>query len=423
MIMKGRSIALIILSLLLLSVLGLCGLTVFGTYRWVKASGIAAYQLRNDTVSAQVTESHTFPAGKDLALDVNTAVGDITVSAVPGAKEITLQVTKTGWGATDVEAKAVAETLIVDQHQEGSTLVVGFQPTEPNHLTFGTYRSPSASFTIQVPSEIDVTLTTLNGSVTLSGIRGKALLVGTFGSLDVRDVNAGTEAVTLRTSFGEVKAQDITAGMVSVETTSGAVHLARVKAADGLKVSSSFEAIDVTDLTGAGLEITNQNGAVSIKNSTVDGKIQIETSFDKIDLAEVHADGYRLVNQNGEISLNGAQGELELSTSFENILVTNAQDAVLKITNQNGRISFSGSLNLSADHSVVTSFDDVVISIPSTTAVNLDVSTSFGEIQSDIPLTMSGQISEDSWSGKLNGGGKLLKIENQNGSVKIKELK
>jgi hypothetical protein len=439
--MKGRTITIIFLSLVLLGVLGLCGLTTFGTYRWAKASGLGSINVSNDVVSAQVSETHTFPAEPGLTLDVNTAAGNIIVNAVPGVKEITLEVTKTGWGTTETEARAAAEKLSVEQHQEGNKVVAAFEPDEPNRLTFGTYRLPRASFTIQVPPETIVTLRTRNGDLSLSGTQAKAILDCDFGTLTIRDVagaqeingnnsnldisgiQARKDAISLSTSFGEIKAVNLVAGTVTVANTNGAILLTGVKTSGILTVETSFGAINLNDVSSSRLELSNQNGAIAITRAVIAGTLRAETSFDSLDLAQVQADGYTLVNQNGAVNLDGAQGVLDITTSFADIKVNHADDAVLKMTNQNGMISFSGTLKADADQSIETSFADIVIAIPTTTAANVEVSTSFGTIQSDLPLTMSGQISEDNWSGKLNGGGKLLKIQNQNGSVKITELK
>jgi DUF4097 and DUF4098 domain-containing protein YvlB len=438
--MKGRTIAITLVSLMLLGVLALCGLTALGTYRWAQAQGIR-YTIRHDDVSAQVTEKRTFQAESGMSLDVNNTEGDVSVSAVPGSKAIVIEVTKTGWGANDAEAQTTADALSVDMHQEAGRVVADFSPAEPDRLTFGTVRSPKASFKIQVPPDTDVTIRTTSGDLTLSGTTGKTVLDCSFGKLtvhdvqgeqnitgansdlDLRNIQAENAPVSIDNSFGSVIVQSITAGKINVANTNGSIQLKDVKTDDIVSVQSSFDSIELSNVTGKGLEIVNDNGPVTLTESTFDDPIHVETSFDKIELSQVQANGYHLVNQNGAISLDGARGSLELSSSFGEIQVTNAEDAILKITNDNGKVTFSGSLDPDAEQSIETTMDDIQITLPASTAANLDITTTNSQIDSTLPVTLSGGVSEDNWSGKFNGGGPILHLHNENGAVKILELK
>jgi hypothetical protein len=49
----------------------------------------------------------------------------------------------------------------------------------------------------------------------------------------------------------------------------------------------------------------------------------------------------------------------------------------------------------------------------------VELSTDFGQISSDIPVTVIGNIDEQHQVGTINGGGGELKVEGKSGNVNI----
>jgi hypothetical protein len=67
-----------------------------------------------------------------------------------------------------------------------------------------------------------------------------------------------------------------------------------------------------------------------------------------------------------------------------------------------------------------------VVHVPSQTAVSvstsggsIDASSSGGNVESDVPVTIQGRIDRDSLRGDLNGGGALLRLRSSGGGVRI----
>jgi DUF4097 and DUF4098 domain-containing protein YvlB len=133
----------------------------------------------------------------------------------------------------------------------------------------------------------------------------------------------------------------------------------------------------------------------------------------------VEAGQYALKTNNGELNLNEVSGEIDMDNSFGDIIIQNATDAGLDLKTNNGKVSFTGSLDQNEPQSIESSFGDIVLTIPSDSAFDLYLKTSFGEITSDMPVMITGNLSETEWKGTLNGGGETLDAETNNGDISL----
>lgn len=438
--MKGRTIAILLISAALVATLGLCGLTTFGTYHWVKNSNLDLIQ--NNTVSAEVHETRAFPVSSPAELEVDTGLGDIQVISGTDNQQIVVEAVKKGWGENQAAAEADAQAVPVEMSQDGGKLTVKYQPVGRSRMVlFGQERPGSVDFQITVPAQTAVTLKTNAGSLTLRGTQGDATLEAAFGDVTVEDlrgglkvtgnsgsltiqrVTAGDKDITLSTSFGETLLEDSTGKSIRVQNNSGGAALHGVKASGDLSVQNSFSKVEMKDVGAANLSVDCQNGEVQIEKGRISAELKLNGSFGGMQVSGVDAARYILHNQNGEIGLDGARGILDLSTSFGGVQVTGAKDAALKIKVDNGKADFSGSLDSTAQHSLETSFGDITLALPAATALKLDLEATFGKIHSDLPVLLSGEMSDTRWQASLNGGGTPLTAKAENGSIRLVELK
>jgi DUF4097 and DUF4098 domain-containing protein YvlB len=121
--------------------------------------------------------------------------------------------------------------------------------------------------------------------------------------------------------------------------------------------------------------------------------------------------------------LDGAQGSLKAHTGFGNITVKNAKEAILDLDTQSGAVDFAGSLGKGA-HTVHSEFGEIELALPADSALDVDLSTEFGKITSEIPVTvtLSGDLEKGKQAGTMNGGGSQLNVATKNGNITIKIL-
>jgi DUF4097 and DUF4098 domain-containing protein YvlB len=438
--MKTRTIALILLAAALLGVTGLCALTTFGTYRWVQAQGVHIRLFAQDTVSVETKEARSFPVDGPLTLEVDTSLGDIQVSAQEGSAA-SVEIVRKAWGETQAAAQAEAGKLGVEVVASPSRLKLSYQGQDQNRVeVLGVSRPGRVSFNIKVPAETSVILKTGAGDINLSETRGKADLEANFGQVTVnglegglavransaglvlKGIAAGDGDITAETSFAGITVEDLHGGEIQLRTASGEVLAKGIEASGALRVENQFSRVQLEDLRAAEVQIKNEGGEVQVRQGEVVGPLEVRTTFNKLVVQTVRASEYNLQTSQGNLVLDGAQGRLDLTNQFGEIQVSEASQANLNLKNESGAISFAGSLDEEADHSVATTFSDIRLSIPGSSALSLDLETEFGKIDCELPVTLTGQPSETHLQGTVNGGGSLLKAVTSNGVISIKAL-
>lgn len=437
--MKFKTITLGILSIILIGTLVLCGLTTWGTFNWVNSRTSGVQLFYDEDTSYQKTETLTYPAGDGTALTLSTGMGDINVSTHE-SDQIVVEVIKTGWGEDDASAEAAANEIVVNEENSAAGITLAYTvQSDPEIVLSGAIRTDSVDYIVKLPAGTPVSLTA-EGSITLDGTTAGAELDSSFGSVavtnaagkltinasqgsvDLQNVDSGEQNVWVEGSFGSITAANIKAGDLHVSTSSGDITLDDLTYSGALNVEDSFGSVTIRGINGYSLSVESSQGEIRVEDGELDGTLDITNSFGNVGVYQVSATGYTLETSNGDINLDGAAGKLKLINEFGDISVYNADNAELDLNSSNGKISFSGSLEPHASHNIVTSFGDIVLSIPAGSQHNVSFETEFGDIQSEIPVTLSGTLSEDSWQGSLNGGGTLLKCATSNGNIYIVKL-
>jgi DUF4097 and DUF4098 domain-containing protein YvlB len=429
-----------ILAVALAGVTALCGLTVYGSYRWAQANNLRMSLVADNDTSAEATETRRFPVDGPVTLEVEASQGDIFVSGAETG-EITVEFVKTAWGEDTAEAQAAAEAIQMTVDQEGSRLKLAYQEPEVSDIVFiGVWKPNRVSFRITVPVQTAVKLKTGAGEVELNGTTGdadleinfgKAAVTGVNGALTVHgsntgltviDVEAGEGDILLETNFGGITAEDLSANEIMLRTASGEISAENLEAAETLVIENQFSPVSLKNVHAGALKADIQNGTVEITGGEVAGELGVAASFGDLLVQGVTAAEYRLETSNGRLRLEGARGRLDLSNQFGEIEVTGAEEALLNIQSANGKVAFEGSLSQEESHKIETSFGDILLEIPPGSHLDIDLETSFGRIESELPVSLSGTISETSWTGSLNGGGVLLTAATENGNIVITAL-
>jgi DUF4097 and DUF4098 domain-containing protein YvlB len=436
--MKNKPILIIILILGLLAVCALCALTSYSTYAWLnrQPGGIRLWNSAN--ISAQVQETRSFEVTGPVDLQVYSEAGKITVTAAE-VDTVQVEFTRTAWAASQEEAQAAAEALPVTFNQTGDQLAIRYE-RQPVVTIGGSSGMDTVDFVIRVPVETAVKLETSFGEVSVTGTTGDADLTSSFGSLyavditgalsmhssqadlTVENVDAGTDPVTLDTSFGKININGLAGGEMTIRTTNGAIKVNDLTASGSVEIDDSFGDVSLRQVTASSLRITSSNGRVEVRDCTAENDLEVTNTFGDVTLRGTSALAYDIETSNGTLDLEGVSGELTLTNSFGDILVSQADTAALTLKTSNGRISFSGTLDPAATHSLENSFGDIDLTIPADSAFDVYLETQFGEIHTDLPITLSGALSQTTLEGTLNGGGPLLRAMTSNGNITLSAL-
>ncbi|HVW10772.1 MAG TPA: DUF4097 family beta strand repeat-containing protein [Bryobacteraceae bacterium] len=166
---------------------------------------------------------------------------------------------------------------------------------------------------------------------------------------------------------------------VLVDTSGGRVQTRGPEAADNSGWSVSYE-IFVPQSTS--LNVTTFNGGISI--SDVRGNLHFEAT-------------------NGGITLKRLAGEVEGAT-----------------VNGGVNIELAGNTWQGNKIDVKTRNGGVNIAVPENFSAHFQTETVNGSLQSDFPLTMSGELRSRSHDFTIGGGGPLIHVTTTNGGVKLR---
>jgi DUF4097 and DUF4098 domain-containing protein YvlB len=158
--------------------------------------------------------------------------------------------------------------------------------------------------------------------------------------------------------------------------------------------------------------------------SDSEGETYIKNSFGMVRADRVTGK-LTVENANGNVSATGVTGGVSVRTSFSPVRIDSVQGGV-EIYNQNGSIEVAGlqgkpAAGAQACPSLImkTSFAPIRIYLPTNTGFTVTARTSFGRINSEVPLTVSGSLSNDSLTGKIGNGECTVNLTNTNGNIDI----
>jgi len=200
-------------------------------------------------------------------------------------------------------------------------------------------------------------------------------------------------AVSLNTSGGSIEASRLT-GRLGMHTSGGSL---RVEGVDGnVDGSTSGGSIRMRDVGG---DVVARSSGGSIDILGVRGSLKATTSGGGIDIDTVSGELYASTSGGG-VQVRGAGGRVEAHSSGGPVTVRFAPG-----NGRGGVLSTSGG-------GVRTELDPSV-------ALTIDASSSGGDVDSDLPVTIQGRVASTSLRGNLNGGGAVLRLRSSGGGVRI----
>jgi DUF4097 and DUF4098 domain-containing protein YvlB len=431
-----RPLGIALLVIALLFVLAGIGAVLFFTLNGVFATN-NPFDQNNIAFIVEENKTLKVDAEKPVILDVTDDAGDVIVTG-GDVETVQVKIVKTAFDSTQARAEEEIKTIKYNIEQDGNIIKLKYEL--PKGMNFNNWIN-TVDFIVTVPTETQVTIDT-NGYVSVNDIKGDADLKTDFGDMDVtnltgslsidtnngdvqvQSLDASGKAVGIDSSFGDTTLEQVKGKDITVTSSNGTITFTNVRATGDFFTKSSFGAIHIENGTAATLTMDSDNGRIEVTKFDVKKKLEIDNSFGDIDLSGVTAGSYDLHTSNGDVTIDGVKGNVKAYTDFGDVEIVNANSAILDLDTNNGNIEFSGSLG-EGPHSVKTDFGNVTLSIPSDSNLNVSLTTEFGDISSEIPITvtLTGNLKNNEQTGSINEGGGLLTIDTSNGNISIKAIK
>lgn len=152
------------------------------------------------------------------------------------------------------------------------------------------------------------------------------------------------------------------------------------------------------------------------------GSFDVRTSDGNIEASGVKGD-IRLSSGDGHIEADQLEGALRAQSGDGHMRIRGRFEQ-LALETGDGHIDAAvdpGSA-MSAPWTMHTGDGNVQLRLPQDFAADLDAHTGDGHVTVDFPIAVSGTVSKSDVRGKMNGGGRLLRIHTGDGSIHIEKL-
>lgn len=346
-------------------------------------------------ISSRVEESQTLEVNPErpLSLQVTNQSGSVTVTGAD-VETVQIDVVKTAYDSSQSRADQEVKSIQYTVDQSGNTITLRY--ALPDSMNFSN-KVNTVDFIVIVPQNTSLDVRAGAGNISVSRVEGQ---------------------VQLESGFGRTVLEDIQ-GAISVNSQSGSIRVSGVEAdGDDILLATNFGEVSLEGATGQNLNISSKSGALKLQDIRLDGDLAASTDFGEINLEQVMASSYDLDSNSGAITVDGVRGPLRAHTEFGSINISNATSVTLDLLTRSGSIEFTGSLG-EGPHLLHSDFGGILVSLPADSAFDVDLSTDFGQISSEIPVTVTGDINEQHQVGTINGGGGQLKIVTKSGNVSI----
>ena len=389
-------------------------------------------------VSSQLEESKTIKVDtkKPLTLKVIDDSGGVTIT---GADVETIQVKaiKTAYDSTQARADAEVKGIKYTIEQTGNTVTLKY--LLPDSMNFNN-KMNVVDFIVTVPNEITVDIKGNMGEVSVADTKGDIAIDYDFGGVTVENIegalhvetnngevnassiDAGNKDLDLNSEFGAITLKAANGNDITIDSNSGAITLNGVRATGNITIQTDFGNTSFENGSADSLNIDTNNGAVALTKVSIGKDIKVQDEFGEIELQQAMADSYDIHTNSGSITVDGVKGKLKAHTEFGGIKIENAEAVTLDIETNSGAVEFNGSLG-AGPHIVNSEFGEINLTLPTDVELNVDLSTEFGKIKSDLPITIAltetSNSNGDQITGSINGGGELLTVETNNGGVTI----
>ena len=286
----------------------------------------------------------------------------------------------------------------------------------------GRDRKCSGDVVISVPRNLDsAKVETGGGNVTATGIAGRVNLQSGGGNIRLDDIGG---EVAAETGGGGIDVGSVQ-GNVTLHTGGGNIKIASAKGE--IKAESGGGSVVVlSGLQGAVLE----TGGGSIRVEKCSGAVKATTGGGSVDLGEIGggaqietgAGSIRLASANGRVQAQTGGGSIQLDGATSVQAETSAGGIVVKLVSSSGARTNS-TLETSAGDITVYLAND----LPITVRAEIEIANGH-TIRSDFPdihvSSEGGQWGPKTVTaeGQLNGGGPVLKVRTNSGSVNFRRI-
>jgi len=162
--------------------------------------------------------------------------------------------------------------------------------------------------------------------------------------------------------------------------------------------------------------VQSSGGGIAV--ASLHGNADVKTQGGGLDFNEMEG---RVIGQTegGGIRAVSCKNELLIQTQGGGITIERFTGSRVRATTEGGSISAGFDAVPKADCELRTEGGSVTARLPGGAAITVDAHTEGGGVRTDFPVQIEGRSEDNTLKGTINGGGPLLKLATEGGSIKV----
>jgi DUF4097 and DUF4098 domain-containing protein YvlB len=277
---------------------------------------------------------------------------------------------------TEDEARELAEQVNVHFEESGNKVAL-----KADHPPLPPGKSVSVSYKIDLPRQTSVDFSSASGSINVADLTGSVKANTASGHVAAARVQG---SVRLTSASGPARAEEVGGGDIDIETASGGIRLSRA-----------------SNVGACGLNAAS--GPVTADN--------------------VQANSIQMSSASGHVALTDAQAkEIRAHSSSGGVKAQDITCARLNAESVSGSVTIAFSRTAPADvvASASSGSGNVDMVAPRGFSGHLEMSTTSGSVETDLPVTVSGKLGKRQISGFVGKGDGSLTLRAVSGSVRVR---
>ena len=177
-------------------------------------------------------------------------------------------------------------------------------------------------------------------------------------------------------------------------------------------------------------EVTSEDIGGTFKGKSVSGDVKITGAKKGVECHSVSGDveAYDVVGDaelhtvSGDATASRIEGSIEAESVSGDLELTDVSEArVVKAKALSGEVTYVGTINPDGRYSLKSHSGSIHMTIPGSSAFDLEAKTFSGDIDSEFEITISGKMSKKKISGSVNGGGADVDLSTFSGDVILRK--
>jgi DUF4097 and DUF4098 domain-containing protein YvlB len=270
-----------------------------------------------------------------------------------------------------------------------------------------------------------VVIDSRHGDVSVSSVGGTLSLNARYGDVSLRDVSG---AATLTVEHGEVSAERV--GGLTLTVQHGELKATDVRG--DLEVHGQHTGVDVTGVTGRAVvetsfgdvtarsvtgELRAKTERGSVQATDVSGPVVAQASFDDVVLERI-AGTVDVSVEHGGLRARGLEKGARARVSGDEVVLDGFRGAV-DVAVQRAGIQLIPAAALTDPVTATATHGGIRLQVPRESRIDLEAAAPGGEVQVDVPNLVLTRTETGRATGKLGGGGTVVKLTADHGDVRV----